>query len=273
MVRSILIFSALLFSLFTPVTTISAQVTDSQLRRENERLREQNRTLSRELEALKKRITSLEKEVKEIRKAIAENRALPFESENIDNSVEKLPDNPLACPDSLRIYLEEEYDAVFKDKSREDKQDLLNYKREVQRWCKKINRQIRGDVTWLVRYEHPQKPDDADNAEEQELVLTVLDKNTLKPVGDSFSVPLSKDPKAAARKLKMFKNSSTDLFTIDAMFICETSFDPDADPGMFRRADLVGPFARFGFALNIRTVTPVTPSKESDNKQKGKSSN
>ncbi len=238
----------------------AAAQSESDLRRANEALRNELRDAQLRLDAANKRIRELEAQVAQLREALAAGGGapaplpdLPPEEVSIDESV------PNASPRALFNALVASYAGATKDlelgTDRPDDKQRIAYARAVDSWVKAANRQFKDKITWHVRIDETMR----DPNTGQHLVrLVAVDPKTDVVLGEPFVVRI--DRPTAMRLQRMERYADLSVLILSGVMEPQARYNPDRQaPGPFEK-DLIGPFAEFGFSVEVTSLVP--PEKE-----------
>ncbi|MHC4218466.1 MAG: hypothetical protein ACYSU7_08420 [Planctomycetota bacterium] len=237
--------------------TATAQ-SDADLRRENQRLRTEASDLQRELDAARNRIEQLEREVEKLRQLLAaapspSSPPAPIAKEkvSIDESV------PHASPRAMVRALKEGYLAAMLDldPGQPNTRAREAYLRELSRWARRVNREMKSPILWHVRItERVAAPLDIPALE-----VRAVDPKTNAVLGDPFPVTL---PRATVRRLRQLEDrGQLDVLVLRGVLMPEVMVNPQRDErGLFDKPLFVGPFAEFRFVVEASSLNP--PAQE-----------
>ncbi len=249
--RTRLIVLLLAFLAFLPAAAL-AQTSDAQLRKENERLREENHHLQFQLDDLRQRVEALEAQIAALTQAIealqhGEGLAAPADAADTP----ALPDDPLAAPDALFAYLARAYEEAFGNVPRETDEELARYQRLVELWVGRMNRDVRGEVEWVVLpFETRSAP-----GSDLSVDLQVLDAETLEPIGEVFRVLM---PIRTLRRAIENGRGEGDRLKLTAHFAAKLTYDEQRDvQGMFNDPPFLAPYVIYDYELIIRSLEVV----------------
>jgi cell division protein FtsB len=246
-----------ILAVLTTAGAASAQ-SDADLRRENERLRTQVSDLQRELEAARNRIDQLEREVEKLRQLLAAappmpNGQAPEERVTIDESV------PQASPRALLQAIKDGYMSALLDldPGEPDSKDREKYLRELSRWARRVNRELKSPIEWHVRItDRAIAPGDLPGLE-----VVAVDPETDVVLGEPFPVRL---PQATVRQLRRLEQrGALGVLVLRGVLMPEVMVNPQRDEqGLFNKPLFVGPFAEFSFWVEASSLTPPVEPKD-----------
>jgi hypothetical protein len=235
---------------------------ESDLRKDNESLRNELRNAQLELDSANKRIRELEAQIDQLRAALAAGGGsrpatplpdLPEEPVSIDESVAN------ASPRALFNALKASYaEAVKNQKSGTakpgDKERGL-YLRTVEQWTERVNRELKDKINWHVRIDETMR----DPSTSQHLArLIAVDPKTGTELGDGFVVRI--DRPTAMRLQRVERYADVSVLVLSGVLQPQVKVNAErSEPGPFDK-DLIGPFAEFGFAVEVMSLVP--PEKE-----------
>lgn len=242
------------------VAGTAAAQSESELRRENQRLRTELADLRRELDAARVRIAELEQQLGGAGAQPVETaEAAPAET-TIDESI------PNASPRALLGALERSYEDQMQgieigdaDGDTSARRDRTVYLRTVERWAKRVNRELRSQFEWHVRLEG--------GAEQQSgrfgIMAVAVDPVTGADLGDPFPVTMSKS--VAHRLDQMHRRGSADVVVLRGVLIPRVVVNPDRDhAGPFDNPPLIGPLAEFGMTVEASSFAEAEEEEERD---------
>jgi hypothetical protein len=257
-------FAVGMLALLATAGAASAQ-SDAGLRRENQRLRTQVDDLKRELDAARNRIAQLELEVEKLRQLLAVTPQTPAgqsieERVTIDESV------PHASPRALLKALQAAYLEAMLDidpgdpETAEGNRQRTAYLRELQRWSRRMNREMKTPIEWHVRVAGRS----AYPPEAGDLKVEAVDPETHVVLGPSFRVSMAW---ARARQLKLHdERGVAGVLVLKGVLIPNVTVDPERhEKGRFDHIPplFVGPFVEFEFHVEGSSLTlPPKPQEE-----------
>lgn len=220
---------------------------DDDLRRENQQLRD-------ELEKAQQRIEELEAEVERMQQAIDRLRNRPGDDlPDSDEEVTIDESQPDASPRALLAALTEHYNEFVGDmdpgQAGERSREL--YLRNLNRWRSRVSREFRSQVQWHVRVINA-----SESRRGYDLKVAAVDPETHVQLGEPFAVTIGR---STARRYEQFRSrNDVDVLVARATLIPEITINPSRQTaGPFDNPPLIGPFAEFGFKLEIRSLLPV----------------
>lgn len=178
-----------------------------------------------------------------------------------------VPADPMASPDALLAGLRERYVKAFSGVVADNDLARRDRMREIERWTRDINRELRGKVKWLARIEsvEPATPDpsSATPAARDAAFLvsyTVLDATSRAPVSGVQSVPV---PSHIGNKLR--DHPAGTIAEIGAFMTSAVTFNESrTEAGIFGIPVMVGPYVEYGINVEWTSVEPVRGSAKPD---------
>lgn len=178
-----------------------------------------------------------------------------------------VPSDPMASPDALLAGLRTRYAKAFAGVVADN--DLARRERlkEIDRWVRDINRELRGKVRWLVRVEgveptasQPSSPNPALREAAYVVSYTVLDATSRAAISEPQTVPV---PSHIGNKLK--DHPAGTIAEVGAFMTAATVFnDARVDTGIFGVPVMVGPYVEHGLNVEWTSVEPVRGSAKPD---------
>ncbi len=228
------------------------------LRRENQRLRTRVGDLERELRAARDRIEKLERDIAHLQRLLAgvPTRApstAPVEQVTIDESV------PHASPRALLRAIIDSYRQELHDRdlaSDDYIQKRAIYLRAISRWASRVNREMRAPIEWHVRL-----VDDQPVRALYVRRLMAVDPKTHAELGDSFEVVL---PKGLARRIDEQVHRGDVLVLKGALAPRVRLNEVRERRGVFDKPRFIGPFAEFGFTIDVGSLLLAAPEPDED---------
>jgi len=231
--RALLPMFAVLFC-FAPLA-VGQDESPAALRREIDRLTEEISALEARLERSQDRIDTLTAENSRLRAALSGENASDGggdgdESGDEDTGVAELPEDPHACPDSMRAALERSWDEEFAGVDVSDDQQSRRYLRDVRSWAGKTRRDMRGKFDWRVTVLA---------AREQGRSRTVATLQVLDAQGRELGEPAEVEVRGSAARTILQAAQG-------AVFLVEGNVDVDIDVDAREGAagDDIGPYLR-----------------------------
>lgn len=252
-IRSLLLIGAVLGACLIPAGEAVAQ-SEQDLRREVERLRERNRELERELDAARRQIQSLENAIERLNnrlQQLREGRPDRGEREADQEEVTIDESDPHASPRAMFNAMKESYEETFTDMEigeANDRQRSL-YLRSVERWRARINREMRGTIEWQARVIEAE-----DTRAGYLLRVVAVDPKTEVRLGEQFTIEL---PRRHARRYEqLVDRGQAERVRIRGVLTPDVQVNHDRrESGPFNVPPLIGPFAEFGFRIDVQAVT------------------
>ncbi len=239
-------------------------------RRENEQLQARVEVLQRRLDAAQERITELQAEVESLRQLLAANRrgaethptAPPTApstapstgppttapAASIDESI------PNASPRALLDALKDSYREATEELTigeAGDRQRIL-YLRGLDRWAKRVNRELKSQIQWHVRVVRPRPM-----SQQRRLELQAVDPKTDLHLGDPFQVVASKN---LLRRLRVFaERDQLEVLVLRGVVRPYVTINLDRqEKGAFDKPRFIGPFAEFQMTVDVSSLTQAT---------------
>lgn len=258
-----LILTIALLALMPASPARAQQGTDDDAQREIVRLRREVARLRRDLaeadvriRELQARNDRLESMVQQARQTIAELRRALRERPEPDPTPQPrtapIPDDPQASPWSMLRELTKRYESAFGDAPE------TRSEREVEQWCTRVEKELGGRTTWLVRVVELIEPDSS--TRDQEAWIEVLDPASREPIGKPVRVEGSRDFARAVER-DLFP-----LWEVTVDFTPGAHFNPDRrDRGAFNVPPFIGPMVEFRPRIVIARHTGVEPEQNEQN--------
>lgn len=247
-----LIILAALMVLGPGVGAAKAQ-SDSDLRLENQSLKTQVEDLTIELNAARERIAALEAEIARLRAGGGSSQSVAPtpgpEKTTVDES------KPNASPRALLTALKKSYEDELKDHDmgRFGSTERTNYLRALEHWRAGVTNKFRASIEWHVRPDRPVQPTARGGVI---LSLVAVDPVTDVQLGGPFEVFLARS--LARRLAAAEERSEIDKLVLKGVLLPAVWINPDrAEPGTFDNPPLIGPYAEFGFRIEVRTLIPA----------------
>ncbi len=231
-------------------------------------------TLRRENDDLRQRIAQLEAQLAEAKRSAAEceqqNAALtervkaleaaatpapdapapPDESPAAKPRTAELPpDDPFVAPEALVRELQARYAAAFGAIPMDTQAQRDRASRDVRRWVRDVQRELRGDVEWLVRIERP----NVDERGRDRWDIVVIDPSSGLPY-DTQPVPIA-DP----RFVRAINEDKTQKYwRVVGSVRAEPVFNESRwEAGLFDRPRFIGVMVDFGMSPSFRVIEPA----------------
>lgn len=143
------------------------------------------------------------------------------------------------------------YERKMTGKPRDTRHELSRYYGEVRDWTRDATREIRGPFSWNIVVQSVGTP--AASSSAVDVTFTVVG-----PDGKGLGPPVTTSfPVRFAKQLSQAAPQST-WKVVGTGGARPTFNDKRAEPGTPNEPPLIGPFAEFGFDLQIRSVDPVS---------------
>ncbi|MCA9310650.1 MAG: hypothetical protein KDA21_05545 [Phycisphaerales bacterium] len=259
---------ALLMALTSAVRAQPGQSLND-LRRENDQLRERVAQLEAQLEAERQasqeRVTELtatfraqmEKLGEQVRVLAEENAALkrgerPGQSTPAPTSSapkEELPEDPFACPDSLLVTLQAEYDRALSGQERTTDAEQERYMRNVRLWTRQMAGKYRRTVEWEIEVLSVDPVADSDGREMM-LNFQVLNPDTGAAWGEPVRVAMS------TRYLRRIAETPDQKrWSLRALFGADPQLNAQrGEEGLLNTPPFIGPYAEFVWELKPQSI-------------------
>ena len=247
-----LVIAALLLGGGVAARPAAAQQSPNDLRRENQSLRTQVRDLERELQAAKDRIAELNRLLQATRSR-GPATAPAVGKVTIDESV------PHASPRALFRAIVDSYRQELHDRdlaSDDHLQRRAIYLRAINRWANRVNREMRAPIEWHVRL-----VEDEPVRSPYVRRMVAIDPKTHVELGNSFGVLL---PRGLARRIDEQVQRGDVLVLKGALSPRVRLNQERADRGVFDKPRFIGPFAEFGFTVDVTSLLPAVPEPDED---------
>lgn len=236
----------------------SGSPTLNQLRRENEALRQRVDQLEAQLdrsrqtiEVLTEQIEELNGEMRRLRTRLERSGGGEAMEEDTGEAAAEEPsfaevdlEAPLASPESMIASLQATYAEALSGRAFDTDGDLGRYVREVRRWARDQRRRVRGDAEWLIEVTAVLNDDPGG----VEVEYRVVDQETLLPYSERlFTLELP------ARVSRFFlRSADRPLWLVRGMVRAEPRVELEREEaGFFDFPAFIGPFAEFGFELEV----------------------
>ncbi len=236
------------------------------VRRENEQLQARVELLQGRLDAALERITELQAEVESLRQLLAANRrgaethptapstapptgpSTTVPAAAIDESI------PNASPQALLDTLKDSYREATEELTigeAGDRQRIL-YLRGLDRWAKRVNRELKSQIQWHVRVVRPRP-----RSQQRRLELQAVDPKTDLHLGDPFQVVASKN---LLRRLRVFaERGQLEVLVLRGVVRPFVTINLDRqEKGAFDKPRFIGTFAEFQMTVDVSRLTPAS---------------
>ena len=230
------------------------------LEQENEQLKNQVQKLSEELKSAQDQIVLLQKQIEQLKLTLdqatrngpAASTATAPTAQGMDTA--KPEDNPQALFNAMK----KDYAEATQEHEIGEKGDRVRaaYRRVVERWIAYANRHYKSKIEWHVTiFDGPQP------TRESSLKLQAVDPSTGETIDHPFSIALNRQLARRFRKLR--QKGELDTFILKGVVIPNVKLTTQTETtNPFHNPKLVGPFALFGYSINVNTIVPI--KKEDD---------
>lgn len=266
----------LLIALFAAVLAPQAALaqtrapTPAELRRENDALRERVAQLEAELnsatetiESLREQMDALGDQLESLRRELRQRPAdtsgddAPAEPATPEPTFAEVPTGePLSSPEAMYQALRESYDAELSGMPRETDPEFRRFISELSQWSRMMRREIRGQAEWVIEITGVVVDD------EDELVVSyrVIDPESRLPYSDrEHQLEL---PRGIAER-RFRDNPDHELWLVRGRAFASPQVNRDREEvGFFDIPRFIGPFAEFGFQLDLETFVRVADPEE-----------
>ena len=170
-----------------------------------------------------------------------------------------IPEDPMASPDAMLEGLRARYTKAFEGVVADNDLARRDRLKEIDRWCRDINRELRGKSRWLARIDSV-APASADAGAPKDaafvVTYTVLDATSRAAISSSQTVPV---PSHIGNKLKEHPEGT--IAEVGVFFSAAVTFDETrVETGIFGTPIMVGPHVVHGVSLEWTSVEPVRGS-------------
>jgi len=233
------------------------------LRLENDRLRERVAELEAELDESRRLLQDLHRLVESLRasrRAPAADPAQPVEalpdalpSSDTPAAVAEIPDDPLACPESMRRALADDLQPLWEGANLESAPERERYLRDARRWARVQQRQRRGLVNWTMRLVESQQLVDG----RTRLLFRIVDPASGAAIGEP--VGITPEQRDAERVLAA---SPLQRWRVTALLTPTPTVNPErVRPGVYDVPPLIGPCVEFAYSLDVKVIAPAGEHK------------
>lgn len=252
------LFSAVVLTIGVVMSPALAQQSPAELRQENQQLRAEVHQLEQELEAAKNRIAALENQLIELQRRLREGaRSQPTAPTTPPPKITIDVDDPAASPLGLRNTLMKEYQEATDGLEQGEPGDRArtNYVNALRRWIQRSVRANQIPVDWHVRIR-----DETETRLGLVLRLQAVDPVSDAELGDPFDVLLSA---AQSRRLQQAaKREALGVLQLKGILRLEIAVDESyVAPGPFGKERFIGPFVRYEFTIDVKSLMPATAEK------------
>jgi hypothetical protein len=243
---------------------------ENELRQENQALKDQVRELQAELDAARQKLQRMEQTVERLQRELVAGRSAPDarppmkdlapEEISIDESV------PNASPRALQRALTDSYEEAMKDLEIGQRDDRARraYLVAVRSWAARISKgsELRDAIRWHVRV-LPEPP--VHTTRGLGLRLQAIDPVTEVELGGPFEVVL---PKPVVNRLeRAVRTFDTEHMILRGAIAPRVRVNTQRmEAGPFDRPQLLGPFAEFGFIVDVRSLLPPELDRDEEDK-------
>ncbi|MEN0021199.1 MAG: hypothetical protein AAF747_09980 [Planctomycetota bacterium] len=229
-------------------------------------LQEENRLLTEEIGELRTQVRELEARLEQANRTIdrlvagqggggaapSSGSGSGTEHRPSTRMIADVPAEPTASPASMFNMLAKRYEEKFSEAL-----DAGNVQpSDVEAWCEERHMTARGTIAWLVSFDKASYIRMPTRRQELYADLTVYDDATLEPIG--FEVRVLVPRKLEAQVLTAGDDS---YFELRGRFQQRPVFNPGrTEPGPFDVPRFIGPYAEFGYELEMDRLSPSTRS-------------
>ncbi len=235
----------------------------SDLRRENQRLQTRVSDLESELAASRVQIDQLTARIAELerllREALRTDRAvpqpstMPAEEVTIDETVAS------ATPRALFAAMQSSYREATETMELGDpkSQQRRAYQMQVRSWVPRFNREHRSPIAWYVRLLETDRSNRGYTAK-----LEAIDPKSRVALGDPFFVSVPR-PQALRLDELSQRGMPMDVLLLRGTLVSDARYNEQrSESSPFDNPPLVGPFAEFGFSVEVRSLLPAAEDEE-----------
>ncbi|MEM7228619.1 MAG: hypothetical protein AAF432_07370 [Planctomycetota bacterium] len=267
-IRSFILIAVAAIALLGPAPSAMAQ-SDADLRRENQRLREELQQLRREYDEQLRQMREMEKEMARLRQELA-NRptdagptrpqptTLPEPEITVDESV------PNASPRALHAALTANYREKLGtlEIGELGSGERTAYMRSLERWRQSVSREFKQRVAWHVKVSESSVLRNGDHR----MRFIAIDPVSAAELGAPFDAVVSRGVVKRLRTLE--RRMRLDTLVLTGVVTPTVRINPDrfSDAGAFKDYDLLGPFAEYGFEVDVQTLLPPEDPKDESGK-------
>lgn len=245
---AVLLLAALCF--FTPIAAAQSDDELARLRRIVAEQREELAKRDQRIRDLEARVEALRADLAEARRAAGRPAAAdddaPAERETEARGPSDSPAGLLAAlRDRYRIDLGDiETDADLDDRAKAARDA------RIRRWCLQMNRDLRTQVSWLVRF----GPVTEAGRGVYQARMTVLDEETGRTIGEPVTIEI---PRRFLARLRD-QADRHDHWKLGGLLRPEPRLNPErTTTGVFSTTPLVGPFVDFDFSIEWNSLAGV----------------
>lgn len=254
-VLPILALACCLLALASPGAIAQNDQSRINLQRENDQLRERVQQLEARIGQLERENASLKTEVERLRNAASPKApgapATPGAPGNVPTTTDIVPlesQDALASVDALALALQSDYAKVFADRSFDQSDsERTKYIQDVRKWTRDVERQFKGNVEWTIRLDKEHLP----SSPEQPIPFWVIDAQSgrllhNKPVKHGFASRIAS---------RLLEDTDDVVWNIRGQLAAKPTTNAERfERGMLDYPLFIGPFAEFGYELDVRSV-------------------
>jgi len=250
-----------------PAPPAFAQQSPSELRRENERLRTTADAMTKELEALRAEVAKLRAENARLIKQLAAARtagptgtATRPEPVSVDES--KADASPRGLFNVVVNGYRDTTAELFIGNDVNDQARIV-YERRVDRWVRRVNRELKKPIEWHVRIDDPTNP----LPQPHKLRLVAVDPKTDVRLGDPFDVGVTRAVMSRLKEMEK-RRELAGVLMLRGVLRPMIRFNRDRfSEGTFNKPPFIGPFAEFGFIVDATSLVPRSKKTERADKE------
>jgi hypothetical protein len=168
-----------------------------------------------------------------------------------------ISEDPMTSPDAMLEGVRSRYAKAFAGVVANNETARRDRLKEIERWCRDVNHELRGKARWLTRIDAV-APADASAPRDAAFIVTytVLDATSRAAISTSQSVPV---PSHIGNKLK--EHPAGTLAEVGVFFSAAVTFDETrVEAGIFGTPVMVGPHVVHGVTLEWTSVEPIRGS-------------
>ena len=224
-------------------------------------LRREIATLRDRLAAAEERIRRLEGERDTLLEQLAAARSSASESktgtsQSVDAGPQELrapvPADPFASPASMLNEVRDRYESEFEGLPHDTDPAIVDYKKDVESWCKAGLRDLRDRRQWLISVgDLEPRPNDR---RQFDATIRVIDELTGLPIGDPLKTTIDA---TSARKIEAGKDRYGYWRVTVAVSALLEYNESLADEGVFENPAFVGRYCEFDVEVNWRLFQGV----------------
>ncbi len=252
----------------TPATAQSEQ----ELRQVIQRLRIQISNLQNELRSVQSENERLKSENEQLKNQLTELLRTPPPSHTSPTTTKPATGNGQvtvdesaadANPLALFSAIQNDYAETMKDMERgqEGDRQRIKFMRKLDQWQAGINRRYQSQINWYVHIVEIAQSTDRGVT----VSMIAVDPITGDQLGDQFPALLVGN--ALLRRLaELETKGELDILLLRGVLIPEVEINPDRETaGTFDSPKFIGPYAEFGFTVEVQSLIPAPePDEETD---------